>query len=44
MLLKEDYTVTLRTSDAYIVVIVLVNIEYLQESVKIWIDLGVNNA
>lgn len=42
--LKEDSNVIIRTSDTDIVVIMLANIEHLQGSVKIWMDLGVGNA
>lgn len=42
--LKEDSTVTIRTSDTDIVVIMLSNMEHLQAQLKIWIDLGVGNA
>lgn len=42
--IKEDATVTIRTSDTDIAVIMLANVEHLQASLKIWIDLGVGNA
>lgn len=42
--MKEDSTVTIRTSDTDIVVIMLANMEHIKASVKIWIDLGVGNA
>lgn len=41
---EEDSTITIRTSDTDIVVIMLANMEHLKASVKIWMDLGVGNA
>lgn len=37
-------TITIRTSDTDIVVIMLGNMEHLQAEVTVWIDLGVGNA
>ncbi|XP_018358131.1 PREDICTED: uncharacterized protein LOC108757918 isoform X2 [Trachymyrmex cornetzi] len=42
--IREDSTITIRTSDTDIVVIMLANMEHLEASVKIWMDLGVGNA
>uniref|UniRef100_A0A6P7FYQ7 Uncharacterized protein LOC114335591 n=1 Tax=Diabrotica virgifera virgifera TaxID=50390 RepID=A0A6P7FYQ7_DIAVI len=42
--MKEASTVTIRTSDTDIVVIMLANMEHIKASVKIWVDLGVGNA
>ncbi|CAG5044261.1 unnamed protein product [Parnassius apollo] len=41
---KEDSTITIRTSDTDILVIMLVNMEHLQATVEIWMDLGIGNA
>ncbi|XP_072389393.1 uncharacterized protein [Diabrotica undecimpunctata] len=41
---KEDSTITIRTSDTDIVVIMLANIEHLQATVEVWMDIGVGNA
>ncbi|XP_057662724.1 uncharacterized protein LOC130897822 isoform X2 [Diorhabda carinulata] len=42
--MEEESTVTIRTSDTDIVVIMLANMEHMKSSVKVWIDLGVGNA
>ncbi|XP_049316678.1 uncharacterized protein LOC125779383 [Bactrocera dorsalis] len=42
--MKEDSTVTIRTSDTDIIVIMLANMEHMTSSVKVWFDLGVGNA
>ena len=41
---NEDSTITIRTSDADIVVIMLANMEHPQARVEVWMDLGVGNA
>ncbi|GBP88538.1 hypothetical protein EVAR_21746_1 [Eumeta japonica] len=41
---KEDSTITIRTSDTDILVIMLANMEHLQATVEIWMDLGIGNA
>ncbi|OWR51558.1 hypothetical protein KGM_211269B, partial [Danaus plexippus plexippus] len=41
---NEDSTITVRTSDTDIVVIMLANMEHLQARVEAWMDLGVGNA
>lgn len=41
---SEDSTITIRTYDTDIVVIMLANMEHLQARVEIWMDLGVGNA
>lgn len=41
---KEDSTIVIRTSDTDILVIMLANMEYLQATVEVWMDLGVGNA
>ena len=41
---KENSTVTIRTSDTDILVIMLANMEHLQATVEIWMDLGIGNA
>lgn len=41
---KRRCTVTIRTSDTGIVIIMLANMEHLQGSMKIWMDLGLGNA
>lgn len=42
--MKEESTVTIRTSDTDIVEIMLANMVHIKALVKIWIDLGVGNA
>ncbi|XP_050339343.1 uncharacterized protein LOC126765678 [Bactrocera neohumeralis] len=42
--MKEDSTVTIRTSDTDIIVIMLANMEHMKSSIKVWFDLGVGNA
>ncbi|KAL3282194.1 hypothetical protein HHI36_005388 [Cryptolaemus montrouzieri] len=42
--MKEDPTVTIRTADTDVVIIMLANMEHMKASVGDWIDLGVGNA
>ncbi|CAH1100296.1 unnamed protein product [Psylliodes chrysocephalus] len=41
---NKDSTITIRTSDTDIVVIMLAYMEHLQARVEVWMDLGVGNA
>lgn len=41
---KDDSTITIRTSDTDLAVIMLANIEHLQATVEVWMDLGVGNT
>ncbi|KOB66025.1 Uncharacterized protein OBRU01_21848 [Operophtera brumata] len=42
--LPQGSTTIIRTSDTDILVIMLANVEHLNESVRVWMDLGVGNA